>query len=502
MVEQLRREFVQGPAFDLQGYLGMPGGRGGVGSGGRVEATQFPGGNPGSISVDMGGGGRGMQQAYQPGPMDSFLEGFGSGAGQSLATGIPEKILQFQQEQKRQKSMSALDRALEKVSPDDKEGKLNAILHAKADDETKQLRLQYENAKDQARAQKMQEQAQMEQQELARKQQEAYGGFLNQQAGVQQPQGNPPQQPGESPEYDKILQQGAQQAAQANQNGIAPQLPPVQQTDFRKFNKEQQKEVRQILSAAQRQANEEEKIRIDQEKLNLEQLKFAETSNKEMLKDWRDQYDTSNDSLKTIDKMRMDIESGEVGPHKIRSLMANSKFDLIRGLANPESQEFVSGAVKLIGNFKENFGGTITDAKLGLITTKMPNVARLPEGNLRLLEMAELSLMPKKLRYEEAIKLKKENGGVLPLGADWMVEERIQPKLRELDQKVDEIVAPLLTEEDLATGMFNVPGSQRTQQSSQGQDTSTFIKMTNPTTGETIRVHPEDVSMASEDGFQ
>lgn len=484
MVEQLRRDFVQGPAFDLQGYLGMSGGRGGVGSGGRVEPTQFPGGSPGSINIDMGGGG--AQQSYQQGPLDNLLQGFGSGAGQALATGIPEKVLQFQQEQKRAKSMSVLDRALSKVSPDDREGKLDAILHAPADDETKQLRLQYENAKDLAHDQKQQK-------DLASKQQEAMGQFLNQQQGGGSPNQNSvnaaesERQPGESPQYDIALQQVNEEAKRANQEGRAPNLPPVQQTDFRRFSKEDQKTARIILQDAQKQVNEDKKIAIQQQQFELEQTKFAHQANKEMETDWRKQYDVAKDSLNAVDDMRISLGSGNVGPHKIRSLMAASKNPIISGLANPESQAFVASGVKLIGNLKENFGGVLTDAKLGIIANKLAGVSRLPEANEKLLDMAETSLMPKKLRYEEMLKLKKENNGVLPLGADWIVEERIQPKLRELDARINGIIDPLLTEEERNSGLFGEPA---------------YVRMTNAQTGETIEVHPDDVQMAAKEGFQ
>jgi hypothetical protein len=146
----------------------------------------------------------------------------------------------------------------------------------------------------------------------------------------------------------------------------------------------------------------------------------------------RDASKAAKKQIQSIQDIRSALKSGKVKPGSIRNMfrgMGKIGDRLADAFQNAEEGKFEAATPALIEGWKEVFGTRITDTDLNFLMRKLPDIGKSVEANDAIAAIIEKYAQAPILRYEVAKEIKKQHGGLRPLGFADMVEEEVDKRL-------------------------------------------------------------------------
>lgn len=195
-----------------------------------------------------------------------------------------------------------------------------------------------------------------------------------------------------------------------------------------------EKDFQDLLKAQQ----EQKKISLAEEKGEI--ARHAAT--KDVMSGFVKENREASDGLHRIERLRELEKEGLAGPGEVKlkeglgDIPYFGKFMGGLQTLDPASQEFKSLQKDFMRDLKSIFGGRISNIELEQFMQSIPTLMNTPEGRERIYKNLEYAYKAKKLRFEEARKIKKENNNRVPLDIEEQVEDRMEKKLNKLAKQI------------------------------------------------------------------
>jgi hypothetical protein len=159
------------------------------------------------------------------------------------------------------------------------------------------------------------------------------------------------------------------------------------------------------------------------EKIKHEYHKESKDYDKELINKYKTakrEYSTIKDLEKRIDKVTPKSMANLLrGFGTVGDKLANAFLSKDQAAIQAAIPEFLEGK-------KEIFGVRLSDADLKIVQDKLVDIGKNPEANKTILRVMKKYAEQAMLRYRVATDIKKQNGGLRPLGFDDQVEERFE----------------------------------------------------------------------------
>ena len=148
--------------------------------------------------------------------------------------------------------------------------------------------------------------------------------------------------------------------------------------------------------------------------------------------------ESSKKRLRAFDTMEKNLASGKLDPKNFRNFLANSlQGTTLEGLLrSPESEEFKAATFNTYEGLKNVFGTRLSDADLRLASTKVPDITKKPESNMKIIKFLKFFDEMNVNKQKISDQILKENSGYRPIDFDQQVRERLESEFGDEAEKV------------------------------------------------------------------
>ncbi len=218
-------------------------------------------------------------------------------------------------------------------------------------------------------------------------------------------------------------QQVAEKVAQGKQGGLKPANYKAQEK----------------LAQDQALADYKSQLTEGREDRKIEHQEVKES------KDWLKENNKKSRAVKEqnarLDKMQKLVESGKLDSSATSSFLNTVEHGFwgvginLKGLTNPESQEFEKLSNDMLSGIQDVFGSRILKTEVDTFLKTIPNLLQSDSGKLRVINNLKI-LNDAKLAQDKVAKdILKENNGKVPRDLQLLVDERLDPLLDDLHKK-------------------------------------------------------------------
>lgn len=228
-----------------------------------------------------------------------------------------------------------------------------------------------------------------------------------------------------------------------NQQQAQQQAPPPQQLTPRQQAQKIRASAAQIATinppAAQallQEANAIEKVASDQNKEDRKDAREDRKENREYVNNVVNAFKGTKNQEAILNQMGELAESDHLTTPAMDSLLGKMGIPL-GVLNNPDSEEFVKLSNNLTRDITKFYGARINQTEFINFLQQIPTLSNSPEGRKRVIENLKRMLEPNKLEYQTMKEIMAENGGVAPANLNFLVTERMEPKLDEWASEIN-----------------------------------------------------------------
>lgn len=171
-------------------------------------------------------------------------------------------------------------------------------------------------------------------------------------------------------------------------------------------------------------------------KESFQEKSLALKETKDFRKNINEKYRNAKDVRNRLSRLQELVESGDLSSAPAAYILERLPGDLTF-LLSPDSQEFQKLSLDLTAGLARDFGNRINISEFKTFLKRVPSLLQSEEGKKRVIRNLELiQVQPNILRGKATNEIIKENGGVPPLDLEERVEERIQPDLDKISEKI------------------------------------------------------------------
>lgn len=265
-----------------------------------------------------------------------------------------------------------------------------------------------------------------------------------QQNSMQQEQQPIQQQAAQPQMQDQVQQMISQQAQQ--------QMPTQAQQPYRPLTRTERERQRQDELIQRKEKIEMDKeARLQAREMQKEERKQEWEAQKMYKDDYKSLTTAANSARKQqedLDRMIKLVNDGNLNSRLATSIGNNLKFGLkfkVAGIPirapgfnadflykTADTEEFEKLSANFMRGAKEVFGARVTNADLSAYKKMIPTMAQSDEGKKRIIEYFKVFNDSVIARYEAAQEILRENNGKFPVNFNFLLEERLAPRLDKL----------------------------------------------------------------------
>ena len=262
----------------------------------------------------------------------------------------------------------------------------------------------------------------------------------------------------------KLQQNGMQQEQQAAQPQMQDQVRQMMQQQVQQQMPIQAQQPSRPLTRTERERQRQDELIQRKEQMEIDKesrLQAREMQKEERKQEWEAQkmYKDDYKSLTTaansarkqqedLDRMIKLVNDGNLNSRLATSIGNNLKFGLkfkVAGIPirapgfnadflykTADTEEFEKLSANFMRGAKEVFGARVTNADLSSFKKMIPTMAQSDEGKKRVIEYFKVFNDSVIARYEAAQEILRENNGKFPVNFNFLLEERLAPRLDKL----------------------------------------------------------------------
>jgi hypothetical protein len=147
----------------------------------------------------------------------------------------------------------------------------------------------------------------------------------------------------------------------------------------------------------------------------------------------------------TIKDIKKAVDSGDIRPLSMANIfrgMGPVGEKIANAFTNKNQSVLNASIPQLLEGWKEVFGIRLSDADLALLENKLPSIGKSKEANAAVLDILKKYSDMTLLRSKIAAKIKKENGGLRPLGFIDKIEEEFDKQTNNEFAETYDVVGP------------------------------------------------------------